>query len=115
MEECAAAAATVSMFWESTNPWTGSGMPGRPRRRDLRRHLARTVQDAGHSGHPCAGLPKRGSASRTFFLLLLYRLLGPVRFIQNGVVDIMLSSSCLVRRHRDDLAIADDLVLPMKA
>jgi hypothetical protein len=61
------------------------------------------------------GLPKRGSASRTFFLLLLYRLLGPVRFIQNGVVDIMLSSSCLVRRHRDDLAIADDLVLPMKA
>jgi hypothetical protein len=24
-------------------------------------------------------------------------------------------SSCLVRRHGDDLAIADDLVLPMKA
>jgi pimeloyl-ACP methyl ester carboxylesterase len=50
---------------------------------------------------------------QALLLLLLYRLLGPVRFIQNGVVDTMLSprtraeDPAAVRRVRDCLVHAD--------
>jgi pimeloyl-ACP methyl ester carboxylesterase len=104
LEECAAAAATVLDVLGISEPvdWVGNAWGG---------HVG--VIFAATSPARCRTLVTLGTPVQayrawervqTLLLLLLYRLLGPVRFIQNGVADTLLSP----RTRAEDIGLGRD-------